>query len=83
MRTMSTGLLQLSVQRFIIAKLFKPFSIVCIAIAARRMPTTRDITVEIVKLINFDPQAAEYSSKAERSTARNIEQIFKNTVLTL
>ena len=83
MRPMSTGLLQLSVQRFKIPKLLKPFSIVCIAIAAKRMPTTRDITVEIVKLINFDPQAAVYSSKAEKNTARNIEQIFKNKVSTL
>jgi len=39
-------------------KLFKPLSMVWIAMAAKRIPTTRDITVEIVKLINFDPQAA-------------------------
>jgi hypothetical protein len=56
---------------------------VCIAIAARRIPTTRDITVEIVKLINFDPQAAVYRRIAERNTARNIEQIFKNKASTL
>ena len=42
----------------IIPRLVNPFRMVCIAIAAKRMPTTRDITVEIVKLINFDPQAA-------------------------
>ena len=39
-------------------KLSNPFRMVCIAMAAKRMPTTRDITVEMVKLINFDPQAA-------------------------
>ena len=42
----------------IIPRLVNPFRMVCIAIAAKRMPTTRDIIVEIVKLINFDPQAA-------------------------
>ena len=53
---------------------------VCIAMAAKRMPTTRDMTVEIVKLINFDPQAAAYSINADNSTAKNIEPIFKNNV---
>jgi hypothetical protein len=80
---MSTNLLNFTAQRFIISKLFKPLSMVCIAIAARRMPTTRDITVEIVKLINFDPQAAVYRRIAERNTARNIEKIFKNKASTL
>ena len=49
--------------------------------AAKRMPTTRDITVEIVKLINFDPQAAVYNINAEISIATNIEPTFKNNAL--
>ena len=40
--------------------------------AAKRMPTTRDITVEIVKLINFDPRAAAYRINAESSMEINI-----------
>ena len=54
---------------------------VCIAIAAKRMPTTRDITVEIVKLMNFDPQAATYRIKADKNIAINIEPTFKNNAL--
>ena len=34
--------------------LSNPFKIVCIAIAANKMPTKRDMTVEIVKLNNRD-----------------------------
>ena len=34
--------------------LSNPFKIVCIAIAAYKIPTKRDMTVEIVKLINRD-----------------------------
>ena len=51
---------------------------VCIAMAANKIPTTRDITVEMVKLINFDPQAALYRMSADSSTAKNIEPIFRN-----
>ena len=54
---------------------------VCIAIAAKRMPTTRDITVEIVKLINFEPQAAAYRINAEKSMATNIEPTLKKNAL--
>ena len=67
-------------QKVIIPRLLNPFRMICIAIAAKRMPTTRDMTVEIVKLINFDPQAAMYSINADSSTAKNIEPMFsKNT----
>ena len=64
-----------------IPRLVNPFRMVCIAIAAKRMPTTRDITVEIVKLINFDPQAAAYRINADRSIAKNIEPTLKNNAL--
>ena len=63
-------------------KLSNPFRMVCIAMAAKRMPTTRDITVEMVKLINFDPQAAAYKINAESNMAINIEPIFRNNAST-
>lgn len=46
--------------------------------AAKRMPTAEDITIEIVKLINFDPKAAVYEMDIEISIAINIEPTFKN-----
>lgn len=49
-----------------------------IAMAAKRMPTAEDITIEIVKLINFDPKAAVYEMDIEISIAINIEPTFKN-----
>ncbi len=52
---------------------------VCIAMAANNIPTTRDITVEMVKLMNLEPQEAAYNRIADKSTAKNIEPTFKNS----
>ena len=49
---------------------------VWIAIAASKIPTRRDITVEIVRLINLDPQLARYKMIADTAKARNIAVKF-------
>ena len=45
-------------QIFMMPSSLSPLSIIWIAIAASRMPTKRDITVEIVKFMNLEPRAA-------------------------
>ena len=44
---------------------------VWIAIAASKIPTRRDITVEIVRLMKRDPQLARYKMIADAAKARN------------
>ena len=45
---------------------------VCIAMEARNIPRKRDMTLEMVKLMNLEPQDAAYNKIADKSTAKNI-----------
>ena len=65
-------------QYFTTPNLCSPSIIVCMAIAANKIPTKRDITVEIVKLNNRDAHEAEQNIAPEIIITKATAKTFSN-----